>query len=167
MIYYHGLPRTENRFKYHVSTPKASDEWLSWHPILDTTLKPREFCNNCKFIRKEGNGREVWECLGHDKKDDEKLPELPVFDIEPELAVPLPEEQVRDEALRARQLWETFSGDPKRGGESLSNAWIARGGKAHCRDTLRSPNHDFLKDQKFWDEQFKAVSYTHLRAHET
>ena len=156
VVYYHSIKETTNRFRYWPTPIEGSADYCSWSPVTDTLFKPHEFCTNCKYVRRESDGVELWECLGHDKVANDDLPKAPEVPTENENALDPPDVNQGDELLKGKRFVETFSGDPKRGGEALANAWMHRGGEASCRDILKDKKHDFFKDNQFWEKEFAS-----------
>ena len=48
---------------------------------------------------------------------------------------------------------ECFSGHPSEGGCALSEAWEDAGGTAVRYDIRIDPEHDFMNDDRFWEDQ--------------
>ena len=55
--------------------------------------------------------------------------------------------------MLGKRLVECFSGHPNEGGCALSDAWEDAGGTASRYDIRIDPDHDFLKDERFWEAQ--------------
>ena len=58
----------------------------------------------------------------------------------------------RDRPLKGMVLIESFCGDPTKGGCQLSHCWERAGGTAHRRDIIINPDHDFYKDDDYWNK---------------
>ena len=87
-------------------------------------------------------GEEVWQCLGHDCEGLGRKPSR--RDLPPTL---------RDRLLLGKRLVECFSGCQTEGGCALSEAWEDAGGTATRYDIRIDRAHDFLNDDKFWENK--------------
>ena len=143
-IRYHGDVHEEQRF--HV-LPNDSFDFLHkgvvrWRPDRDTFEAPQDFCKNCVFVRRLPHGEEVWQCLGHDCEGLGRDPGR--TDMPPSF---------RDRPLKGKRMVEVFSGVPREGGCTLSEAWEDAGGMAVRYDIRIDEQHDFLEDKEFWENE--------------
>lgn len=137
----HGDPHEGYEFHVHPRRPDFLTRGI-WRPIRDTLQAAQDFCVSHEYVRRLGDGTEVFRCRGHEVLGSgvEVLPEL-----------------LRGRPLVDKRLCEVFSGavGPHEGGANLSRVWEAAGGTAEQFDVRINPDMDIRKADA-WLEGQKA-----------
>ena len=158
-VCYHAGKGSKYEFNHHPSTPGVDKSFRAWNVLTDTAYLPDEFCTNCSYVSRDGEGIETWRCNGHDRVEGHAVSDVAKPFQEPEedpiVSEPLPK------TLEGKRMVETFSGNPEKGGESLSRAWEARGGTADRRDILINKSHDFFRDHSYWEKERRAPGHVY------